>query len=132
MLAAIGALALPSAAASAAPGARSFAAELRSAADVTFAYDPPQLSEDGSHVTWHWSLKNTGSETAREVTLIHRIKPPLANVKASAPCQVEQKAIQCRYVEVPGGGTKQGTIDADLPENFSGTPQISGRITFQE
>ena len=98
---------------------------------VVFAYDPPAISEDGSHVTWHWKLTNQGGETANQVTLLHRLAPSLDNVTASAPCTAGQKVIRCHYDSIAAGASKEGTIDADLPPDLSGTVQISGRITWQ-
>jgi hypothetical protein len=99
--------------------------------DVQFVYDPPQIAEDGSHVTWHWTLTNHGSEPASQVTLLHRLTPSLDSVKASAPCTVAPKVIRCHYDTVAAGATEEGTVDADLPSDLSGTVQINGRITWQ-
>lgn len=119
-------LAAPTAAAGATPKAR------EAGADVVLSYDPPQISEDGSHVTWHWNLRNRGTETAYNVTLVHRLNPPLAGVKASAPCEVTPRNIRCHYPEVPAGGKEHGTVDADLPPDLSGTVQINGRVTWRQ
>lgn len=108
-------------------------ASARATSDVQFAYDPPQISDDGSHVTWHWTMENKGSDEASHVTLVHRLSPALNGVKASTPCEVTPaKAVRCRWESVPAGGTEQGTIEADLPPNMSGSVQISGRITWQQ
>ncbi len=98
---------------------------------VVFAYDPPQIAEDGSHVTWHWKLTNQGTETATSVTLLHHLTPPLDKVTATAPCTVSAKAIRCHYESVAAGASEEGTIDAVLPSDLSGTVQINGRITWQ-
>lgn len=98
--------------------------------DLQLAYDPPQLSEDGSHLTWHWTLQNKGAYAAAHVTLVHRLNKPLARIKATPPCEIAPKVIRCRWESVPAGGKEKGTIDARLPADLSGTVQISGRITW--
>lgn len=108
-------------------------ASARAAGDMQLAYDLPQLLDDGSHVAWHWTMRNKGSDNASHVTLMHRLNPALNGVKASGPCEVTPaKAVRCRWESVPAGGTEQGTIEAELPANMSGTVQVSGRITWQQ
>lgn len=115
------------------PAHASVARSASSASDVQFAYDPPQISDDGTHVTWRWTMQNRGTDEAAHVTLLHKLDPSLNGIKASAPCEITTaKAVRCRWESVPGGGTEQGTIEADLPANMSGTVQISGRITWQQ
>lgn len=98
---------------------------------VVFAYDPPNINEEGTHVSWHWKLTNQSGLTATQVTLRHHLNPPLDKITASAPCTVDQKGIRCHYDELAAGASKEGTVEADLPSDLSGTVQINGRITWQ-
>ena len=98
---------------------------------MVFGYDPPDISEDGSHVTWHWTLTNESADDAVEVTLLHHLTPALDQVRATAPCTVIPKGIRCHYGKIEAGTSVEGTIDADLPSDLTGSVKINGRITWQ-
>jgi len=99
--------------------------------NVTFTYDPPQIAEDGTHVTWHWTLTNKGAQAADQVTLLHRLTPSLKTVQASEPCTVGPQLVRCHYDMLGPGASREGTIVGALPSDLSGTVQINGRITWQ-
>jgi hypothetical protein len=101
-------------------------------AGLVFDYDTPQISGDGDHITWHWSMVNMGTVTASHVLLIQQFNRPLDQVKASAPCEVSGTVVRCRFASVPAGGREEGTVEGDIPGDASGTIQINGRITWQQ
>ncbi|MFI6449730.1 hypothetical protein [Kitasatospora sp. NPDC050543] len=103
----------------------------RQEAAVTLSYDPPEISEEADHVTWHWTVKNTSTSPVSNVVLSQHLDPPLAGVKASDPCEVAAKVITCRWKSIPAGGIEEGRVDADLPPDLTGTIHISGRIAWE-
>ncbi|MCX5387415.1 hypothetical protein [Streptomyces sp. NBC_00083] len=113
------------------PAAQAAHAPQAGGVDVAVSYEAPHLNDDGSHVTWHWKLTNTGTKTARKITLTHTLNPPLNHVEASAPCQNTGTSIRCAYDSIPAGATREGTVEADVPADLSGTLHINGRVTSQ-
>ncbi|MFG2660183.1 hypothetical protein [Streptomyces sp. NPDC048425] len=98
---------------------------------VEFAYTAPEISEDGSSVTWHWTVSNTGDTTVDQVVMTHKLTPQLQVAQVSAPCQVQATAIRCGYGAMKPDEKREGSLVADLPEDLSGSVQINGRITWQ-
>jgi hypothetical protein len=116
------------------PALPAHAGTARAAVDTRLAlgYDPPQISADDSHLTWRFTVSNTGDAPADKVLLISRLTPPLPGVTASGECAVtSDEAITCDYGLLAAGGTRSGSVAADLPHGLSGDVYISGRVTWQ-
>ncbi|WP_441248447.1 hypothetical protein [Kitasatospora sp. McL0602] len=109
------------------------AAAPRAAGSVEFKYDAPQISEEGDHVRWHWTVTNATDEAVHKVTLKSTLTPHLPITNVSGPCVVSQTAstVTCTWDDLRPGQSAGGDIDADLPEDLSGAVQIKGRITWQ-
>src|SRR5262249_5219970 len=102
----------------------------RAGSDIQLAYDPPQLSADGSHLSWHWTLPNMGTDAAAHVTPVQRLNAPPPGGTATPPGEIAPKVIRCRWESVPAGGMQEGSIDSPLPTGGGGLVRLSGRITW--
>lgn len=103
-----------------------------SGANFTLSYDAPQISADGTHVNWHWTLHNDSRQNGSDVVLVSDLTPALVNVTATAPCTVTTNSeIRCVYSLVKAGASEQGTISADLPTGLTGSINIAGRLSWQ-
>lgn len=99
--------------------------------DLELTYSDAETSADGKRVSWEWTVKNEVGEPVRDVTLVHRLDPPLSDVKVTKPCKVTGEVIKCRWETLAAGGTRQGIVDAALPANTADTPSIKGQVTWQ-
>ena len=102
------------------------------AADVRFVYGPPQISTDGGHVTWRWTLTNNGPGAADNVVLVHTLTPPLKITKLADECKVTKGGVSCSYASIADGAKKVGALEAELTPEMSGTVEINGRVTWQQ
>jgi hypothetical protein len=102
------------------------------AADVRFVYDAPQISTDGGHVTWRWTLTNNGPGTAGNVVLVHTLTQPLKITKLAQECKETKSGISCSYGSIDDGEKKEGSLDAELTPDVSGTVEINGRVTWRQ
>ncbi|GAA2775636.1 hypothetical protein GCM10010521_62690 [Streptomyces rameus] len=110
------------------------APSVRAPADVRFQYDPPEISEAGDHVTWHWTVVNSGIGAAHKVVLTHTVTPQVPITHVTGPCTTDEAraVVRCTWEQLGAGQRTDGTIDADLPEGLSGSVRIKGRVVFQE
>ncbi|WP_354644750.1 hypothetical protein [Kitasatospora camelliae] len=115
-----------------APAPLAHAAE-SSAGEVAFVYDAAQMSEDGSHVSWGWTVSNRSGHAIHDVVLTHAISPSSAvrALTASGPCTVDENRISCRWPEMKAEETSAGIIGADIPADSEGSVQIRGRIVWR-
>jgi hypothetical protein len=102
------------------------------AGDVEFSYSAPEISEEGDHVTWSWEVRNSGNHDAKKVVMTHRLTPVLPITYVSDPCEAAGDTIKCKWETLAAGEAVQGVIEADLPENLSGSVGIKGRIVWQQ
>jgi hypothetical protein len=100
------------------------------AAAVTFSYEAPRISADGTAVTWKWTLTNKGSAAAGNVVLMHSLTPQLKIGKTAKECTAGNKGVTCSYGTVDAGGKKEGMLVAVLPRDQSGTVDINGRVVW--
>ncbi|MDG4858531.1 hypothetical protein P8605_10270 [Streptomyces sp. T-3] len=98
---------------------------------IEFVYTAPEFSEEGDRVTWNWTLTNRGDQTVDKVVLVHKLTPSLPVTNASDRCTVVDQAIQCEYGSVDAGELREGKLEADVPSDLQGSPQISGQVTWQ-
>ncbi|GAA3229611.1 hypothetical protein [Actinocorallia longicatena] len=104
---------------------------LRAAGDVEFGYSAPEISEDGDHVLWKWTVTNRGSRAAHDVVMTHKLLPALPVTSVSGPCKAAGDTVRCRWATLAGGRSARGVIKAELPENLMGTVNIKGRIVWR-
>ncbi|MFI0449554.1 hypothetical protein [Actinomadura sp. 6N118] len=97
---------------------------------IVFNYSAPDVADAGDTVTWRWTIKNTGGESAEKVVLTHRLTPKLKIRSVKKPCEVTETSIRCRYGTLKAGQKRQGTLAAELPPDASGNVQINGRVTW--
>jgi hypothetical protein len=110
------------------------APSVRAPGDVQFQYDPPEISEAGDHVTWHWTVVNSGTGAAHKVVLTHTVTPQVPITHVTGPCTTDEarSVVRCTWEQLGAGQKADGTIDANLPEDLSGSVHIKGRVVFQE
>jgi phage baseplate assembly protein gpV len=102
------------------------------AADVKLAYDSPQVSADGEHLVWRWTLTNEGSGAAGGVVLVHRLTPALKISHLAKECRAIASGVSCSYGTIKAGQRKAGSLEAELSRDVSGTVEINGRVTWQQ
>ncbi|CQR59535.1 hypothetical protein [Streptomyces leeuwenhoekii] len=95
-----------------------------------FTYGPPQVSEGGDSVAWHWRITNPGDTAVHKVVMTHRLTPPLRVARVSNPCKVAEPSVRCEYGTLQPGQQVEGDLVADLPDDTHGTVDIKGRITW--
>ncbi|AWZ05690.1 MULTISPECIES: hypothetical protein [unclassified Streptomyces] len=98
---------------------------------VEFAYEAPEISEEGDVVTWHWVIVNNGSEPVTKVVLTHRVTPTVVFDRLTGPSEVVGEVVKSRWETLGAGEKSEGTITAALPEDLTGTVQINGRVVWQ-
>ncbi|WAU82498.1 hypothetical protein O1Q96_23795 [Streptomyces sp. Qhu-G9] len=101
------------------------------AGSIEYAYSAPELSEEGDHVTWQWTVTNTGDQSAHNVVMTHKITPSLPVTSLPQQCTPSGETIRCGYGTLAPGERVEGSLGADLPENTSGPARISGRVTWE-
>lgn len=99
--------------------------------DVEFAYEAPEISEEGDHVTWHWTMQNKEDHPVSKVVMTHRLTPAVPVTYVSSPCEVVGDAVKCRWETLKPGEEVEGTIEADLPEELTGSVNVKGRVVWQ-
>lgn len=102
------------------------------AADIRFTYESPRVSPDGDHLTWRWTLRNTGPGAAGDVVLVHRLTPPLKISRLPRECRAIAHGASCSYGTIKAGQRRTGSLDAELSRDVSGTVEIHGRVTWQQ
>jgi phage baseplate assembly protein gpV len=125
-------LAASAAAAAAAQAAPEPPPAKSAAADVKLAYDAPQVSADGEHLVWRWTLTNEGSGPAGGVILVHRLTPALKISHVAKECRAIASGVSCSYGTIKAGQRKTGSLEAELSRDVSGTVEINGRVTWQQ
>ncbi|MFD3876202.1 hypothetical protein [Streptomyces sp. NPDC058623] len=104
----------------------------RAGDDVVFTYDAPDLSDDGDHVIWNWTVRNNNSHSVAHVVLTSKITPKVSVTRVSEGCEVQDSStIRCTIPTLAAGASREGVIEADLPADLDGSVQISGRVTWQ-
>ncbi|WP_433335269.1 hypothetical protein [Spirillospora sp. CA-294931] len=129
--AAAGAVAVGATLAAAALPAQARTAE-PAAAKVDFAYSSPEIADAGDKVTWHWTIKNSGTMDVHKVVLTHKLTPMLKMASVSPGCKALATAVRCEYGLLAKGVSRTGTLVAQIPAEASGTVQINGRVTWQQ
>ncbi len=97
---------------------------------IELTYSAPELTGEGDKVTWHWDLANKGDENAEQVVLTHTLTPNMSVSEMPAQCTPAGETIRCDYDGVRAGETLQGTLVADVPPGYSGSVNISGKVTW--
>ncbi|USQ85619.1 hypothetical protein NFX46_18720 [Streptomyces phaeoluteigriseus] len=124
-------LALAAVVASAVLGTPTHAAP-RADNEVAFTYEAPEISDEGDHVTWHWALANQTDHPVSSVVLTSKITPQVPVTTVTEGCEVQDAStIVCTFPTMKAGENREGTIEADLPEDLQGSLTISGRVTWQ-
>jgi len=67
---------------------------LRAGEAVEFSYTAPETSDEGDHVTWRWTLKNTSNAPVSNIVVTQNLSPWVPPTQVSAPCNVEGQAIK--------------------------------------
>ncbi|MEW1721581.1 hypothetical protein [Streptomyces sp. NPDC093109] len=101
-------------------------------AEVEFSYDPPEISEEGDTVTWTWRVVNNLPEAAEKVVLKHVIRPEIPITSVTGPSEIVGQGVRSQWETLAAGETAEGQIIAKLPEDVSGSMQISGRVTWKK
>ncbi|GAB3275816.1 hypothetical protein GCM10027589_01160 [Actinocorallia lasiicapitis] len=114
---------------SAAPAAA--APHALSGGGIEFGYGKPDVSDEGDHVAWAWTVRNTGAVAAEKVVLTHTLSPALPITYVSPGCQVSGAVVRCTWAKVAPGQSRQGAVEADVPGTLNGSVQINGRIVWQ-
>jgi hypothetical protein len=100
-------------------------------ADLRLVYQNPELSVDGTGVTWHWTLSNNGAAGADMVVAIQRVSGGQRIVAVSAPCTERPAEVECRFGSIKPGEQRTGWIRTAAPRD-GGTLRVDGRVTWQE
>ena len=101
------------------------------AGNVEHTYAAPEISEEGDHVTWQWTVTNTGDQIAHKVVMTHKITPNVAVTSLPVQCAPSGETIRCDYVALAPGEEAEGSPEPDLPQDASEAVRISGRVTWE-
>ena len=105
------------------------------ASNITFSYSAPEISEDGDHVDWTWTLTNDGDATADNVVFTSRINPDtlkVTGVSGDGQSEITNYGTRVTFASVAPGLTLTGSLGVDLPADLSGSVSISGRAVWQK
>jgi hypothetical protein len=102
------------------------------AADLKLAYDAPQVTADGEHLIWRWTLTDEGPRAAGGVVLVHRLTPTLKISRLAKECRAIASGISCSYGTIEAGQRRVGSLKAELSHDAPGTVEINGRVTYQQ
>ena len=58
---------------------------LRAGEAVEFSYTAPETSDEGDHVTWRWTLKNTSNAPVSNIVVTQNLSPWVPPTQVSAP-----------------------------------------------
>ena len=94
-------------------------------------YGQPEISRDGSGVTWHWVLTNTGAAGAETVVATHRVSADQKIVGISRACAAGSGDIVCRFGLIKPGERRAGWIRTSVVK-AGGTLRVSARVTWRE
>ncbi|WP_133900386.1 hypothetical protein [Streptomyces sp. KS 21] len=106
---------------------------VRVAGDVELSYSAPEFNEEGTRVTWTWTLSNVGEAAVSKVVLTHVITPQMAVTTADPNCVVGQQSTECKWDSLGPGEVAEGAITADLPTDSDSkvSPEIRGRVVWE-